>query len=306
MIRSLDSTRDVPAVAALLTAESTAPVTAEGLLSEIRRFPQDGTQARLVAVDDGGRPVGYASLLRTPWDARPSVSVLVDRAHRGRGIGSALFAALQCGETPVACEVSDQDPVALRFAQRRGFQIDRQRYTSAIDPTTFDETPFRGVIESVKAGGLRFFSFAEERSGEHERKLYELYALTAPDIPGNDSPGMEPFEEFRRSLFEHPLARLDCIIVAAEGNRFAGVCTTTFEEGQRSMFTWYTAVAPAYRGRHIALALKLLAIRAVGRYGVTRLATSNDSQNAPMLAVNRRLGYIREPGVYALVRGGCQ
>jgi hypothetical protein len=35
---------------------------------------------------------------------------------------------------------------------------------------------------------------------------------------------------------------------------------------------------------------------------VQRLRTSNDSENAPMLAVNDRLGYSRLPGVYALVK----
>ena len=56
----------------------------------------------------------------------------------------------------------------------------------------------------------------------------------------------------------------------------------------------------AWRGRGIALALKLLAIRAARRYGARYLRTNNDSENAPMLAVNRKLGYQPAPGYYRM------
>jgi len=61
-------------------------------------------------------------------------------------------------------------------------------------------------------------------------------------------------------------------------------------------------VDPAWRGRGIALALKLLAIACARRYGVTYISTNNDSENAPMLAINRTLGYQPEPGYYRMLR----
>ena len=54
--------------------------------------------------------------------------------------------------------------------------------------------------------------------------------------------------------------------------------------------------------RKIALALKLLSIRAALRWGADYIRTNNDSQNAPMLAINRKLGYVPQPGGYRMVK----
>ncbi len=61
-----------------------------------------------------------------------------------------------------------------------------------------------------------------------------------------------------------------------------------------------TGVRREYRGRGIALALKLLAIRFARSVGAQEITTSNDSLNAPMLAVNRKLGYQPQNGQYKL------
>ncbi|HKV82923.1 MAG TPA: hypothetical protein VJN88_00100, partial [Ktedonobacterales bacterium] len=56
------------------------------------------------------------------------------------------------------------------------------------------------------------------------------------------------------------------------------------------------------RGRGIATALKVLAIRAARARDAAMIRTNNDSQNAPMLAINRALGYQPEPGYYRMLR----
>jgi hypothetical protein len=52
----------------------------------------------------------------------------------------------------------------------------------------------------------------------------------------------------------------------------------------------------------LAQALKSLSIRFAKEFGADYIITHNDSQNAPMLAVNRKLGYQPLPGVYRLVK----
>lgn len=66
------------------------------------------------------------------------------------------------------------------------------------------------------------------------------------------------------------------------------------------MSHWGASIDRAYRGRHIAFALKLFVIRAARRYDAEYLSTFNDSENAPMLAINRKLGYQPQPGMYDL------
>ena len=52
-----------------------------------------------------------------------------------------------------------------------------------------------------------------------------------------------------------------------------------------------TGTLRAYRGRGLARLAKLAGIRWCAENGVHTLLTANDSQNAPMLAINERLGY---------------
>jgi hypothetical protein len=48
----------------------------------------------------------------------------------------------------------------------------------------------------------------------------------------------------------------------------------------------------------VAQALKLHAIRCARRYGAVYIRPHNDSENAPILAINRKLGYQPQPGLY--------
>jgi hypothetical protein len=69
---------------------------------------------------------------------------------------------------------------------------------------------------------------------------------------------------------------------------------------ENSMVNMITGVDRTYRGRKIAKALKLLTIRYAKAYGATAIRTNNDSENGTMLAINRKLGYRPQPGLYKL------
>ena len=53
----------------------------------------------------------------------------------------------------------------------------------------------------------------------------------------------------------------------------------------------FTATLPQFRGRGLALAAKIAAMRWAAANGITRVSTVNDDTNVPMLAINARLGY---------------
>ena len=60
-------------------------------------------------------------------------------------------------------------------------------------------------------------------------------------------------------------------------------------------YTNFTGVARAERGKGVALAMKLRALRALKERGITRFGTTNDEQNAAMRGINRKLGYVPDP-----------
>jgi GNAT superfamily N-acetyltransferase len=214
---------------------------------------------------------------------------------------TALACAGDDGATLVTSEVREGDAPSSRFAETRGFQIDRHLFESQLDLQAFDEALFAGVVEKVEATGIRFFSLASVDTPEMRRALYEVNRATALDIPGYAGDFLT-FEEFEQMVFASSWYVPQGQILAAEGERIAGLAAVGRYPGSEVMFNNMTGVLPEYRGRKIALALKLLAIRVARQEGARYLRTSNDSKNVPMLAINRKLGYQPEAGVYRLIR----
>ena len=64
----------------------------------------------------------------------------------------------------------------------------------------------------------------------------------------------------------------------------------------------YLCVDPAFRGRGIALAMKERLHRAAHRLGATHVLTGNEEANAPVRALNARLGYRRLYGEVRIQR----
>ena len=306
-VRPLDLGRDLPRLAELLTMDSPELVTVEQVQELFRQESPERVSRRTVAVDGDGRVVGSGFAVRDPWD-KPGdfwVRAIVDPAMQNRGVGSQLYDdvtrfARERGATRLFSQVRDNAPGALRFAERRGFAIDHHIFESTLDLATFDEAPFAGALAAAEAAGFRFFSLADlEPSEEAQRRLYELNRATAADVPGTEEE-FAPFEQFRKFVFEASWYRADGQIVAAHGDTWVGLAAVGIFPHNSSAYNMHSGVLREYRGRGLAHALKLLSIRCARRHGAAYIRTNNDSQNAPMLAINRKFGYRPEPGFYRL------
>lgn len=308
-LRPIDPAVDLPRLAELTNTVSLEPVKVRDLLEEIEKAPAEETRRLMAAVDEDGRIAGFSDAVREPW-MKPGefyLSIVVDPGARRGGIGTVLYDDAhrflqEQGATRLRTRVRDDMPESRRFAERRGFVIDRHVYASTLDLTTFDERPFAGRVERAEAQGIRFLTLADAgNTVEAQRKLYELNRRTGRDIPGSDGT-FPPFEDFRRFVFEARWFRADGQILAADGDRWVGLAAVGYTEETRMAYNAFTGVDREYRGQGLALALKLLAIRRAREFGATSMRTGNDSQNAPILAINRNLGYRPEPGRYRMVR----
>jgi len=302
-------TTDAPGLAHLLSLTTTEPVTVEQVHK--RWQPAEG-QARFtnVALNDEGQIVGLADVGREAWlkPGRVRLTLVVAPEWRHQGIGSRMFAegirfAQAQGASRVESDVRENAAEALGFAQRRGYRVDRHSFESTLDLASFDERPFASTLERARAAGLRFFSLADLApvTEQLERRLYELNRVTGLDNPGNNG-FFSPYEEFRTFVFEASWFRPDGQILAADGEQWVGLAAVAFYPEANYAYNAFTGVERAYRGRGLACALKLLAIRWAQQVGARTMRTNNDSRNAPMLAINRKLGYRPEPGMIYLVR----
>jgi GNAT superfamily N-acetyltransferase len=90
--------------------------------------------------------------------------------------------------------------------------------------------------------------------------------------------------------------------VALDGERYIGLTQFWRGEATDDLFTGLTAVRREYRRRGVALALKVHALRFARELGAPLIYTDNDSRNAPMIALNDALGFVRQPAYLSLVK----
>jgi GNAT superfamily N-acetyltransferase len=203
------------------------------------------------------------------------------------------------GGSRMQSETRDDDHVSLEFAKRRGFEIERHTFESCLDLATFDEAPFAAELDSMRHAGIKVASLTEVGNTlENRRRLWEVNYKTALDTPG--SQGWMSFEEFDQRICGATWFQPAGQLVAIDGDRFIGLCAVRLPSDGNEAYNLMTGVLREYRGRGIAIALKLHGIRYAREHGAERISTHNDSKNAPMLAINRRLGYIARPGKYIL------
>ena len=309
IIRLAEPATDFVQLAALLNKVWREPVTAELLHSWESRPIEGQIRRRMVGVAEDGHIIAYSLVLHEPSAAAGDffLTAIVDPAQRRQGVGQqmydeALAFALEQGATLLRGEVNEGDEPGMAFARKHGFAIDKHIYSSVIDLHTFDDSHFAGLIEHITATGIRFFSLADvNNEARWQRQLYEVNVQAALDDPA--STGTFPdYEEFRQRIFESEWFWPPGQFLAADGDKGVGLAAVRYYSHTNSMYNLITGVLPAYRGRKIAQALKLLTIRLGMAQGADYIRTINDSQNEPMLAVNRKLGYQPRPGEYRLLK----
>lgn len=305
-IRAADPDQDYEQVAALIQTFERQTVTADTIREWDKRAGEANLRRRMVGVDAAGNVVGYGSVVHDTWMSPEKflVWVIADPALRSQGIGTALYEeayafVMENKAGWLGAEVLDNDPIGLGFAERRGFKQERHIFESTLDLHSFEPDHFTAETERATAQGIRIFSLAE--AGNTEAALYKLWQVnhaTALDDPGSGG-SFPDFEEFKK-IITGAWFRPDGQILAADGDTYVGLSAVGYFKDDNSAYQMMTGVMASYRGKGIAQALKVRAIQTAMGWGADYIRTNNDSQNAPMLAINRKLGYVPQPGIYRL------
>lgn len=244
--------------------------------------------------------------MRSP-DGSWHLSLRVAPPWRRRGIANALLDPLEAhgranGAQRLVVAVRGTDPDGARFAEHHGYRAFHERIDGYIDVPSFDASRFEDPDATVGRIGLRLATYADvvdEHAGDLEafqRAMFANLWAMARDIP-SATPMPEtppPFEMVRRMLFEGPGIDPATSILALRGNDVVGVTITTLKE-TGTAYTNLTGVLRSERGKGVALALKLRALRELKQRGVKLFGTTNDEKNAAMRSVNAKLGYVPDP-----------
>ena len=284
-IRDLDPERDAEGVVAVMReAWPTVVTSPEAWRHRVETIPERARHRAWVAEEDGAIVgSGYAGRNFFTQDSNSGFcGVAVLERRRRRGIGAALARlVLEHGERIGAHDLSAQfveNEAGVAFAHAYGFHEARAEAESILDPRTVTERPPPLDLRRV--------------ADVDPRLVYDVDIGATRDMPSLEPIDDIPYDEWVGHVLEHPIFTSEGSFVAMVDNVAAAVSLLVVDRETGRAANMFTGTLAAYRGRGLGLAVKLASIEWAARNGVTQMVTTNDETNAPMLAINRRLGYI--------------
>lgn len=281
------------------------PWTVEHLEQEDSQLEED-VRIRFWVAEHEGVVVGLLAVYRFIGSYHPAkwtVDIVVDEAHRGQGIGARLWDEaerfLASREViSVATQVQEVCEDALCFAAKRGFLEEKRDFESRL---ALQEVPDELLVTKLDSGA-RVATFTSEDSPELRREMHLLFEEVRKDVPRSAPPTPMSYEQFVSFFIDHPEAFLEVTTLAFVEKRLVGFSTAFRSPDEGIIHQGLTAVDRAYRGRGLAQGLKVLTIREARQMGFKEIWTDNDSRNAPMLAINEKLGFVRHQAVISLIK----
>jgi GNAT superfamily N-acetyltransferase len=238
-------------------------------------------QERTFVAETRGVVVGFVQAWLDWWTPMPGACVAIVRVaeqQRGVGIGSELWHAARrhllavggglCGAYFEWTEDGE------RWARRRGFTPARYETLLAVDPRTV-----RGV---AAVDGFRAVPLGEVAPED-------VHAVEEAAGEPSSVPLSHRYDEWLESVWKN--ADLDAGTAVLAGDRVVAISFLRLDSATRRGANGLTAVLPEHRGRGLAALAKTRSLRYAAEHAIVEVVASNDDANAPMLAVNRRLGY---------------
>lgn len=305
-----DQTDHFAAIAELLTAEETEPSSASTLAEWYNQQLQDGIRFAII-VSPEGMLLGFNGIFcaNLNLDRYFGIYLIVKPGFRKLGLGSLLYDHLlvqadELGARSLRARVRDTSAESIRFATRRGFIEKKHSIEMMFDLNSWDDCRYAAILQALQVQGFHFTNMAElGDTPTNRRKLFTLNNSAAATDPGSDGiPPWSSFEEFNRDVCSSSWYRPDGQIVAIDSatGDWAAMSAITVFEGADHAYNLFTGTNVRYRGRKLAQAVKALALRKARTFGVNKVRTSHNSENAAMIAIDTRLGYVRTPGTLVM------
>jgi GNAT superfamily N-acetyltransferase len=299
---------DWDAVASLINQYQTDGITADILRQRNSHWNDRDPRLRLVVEDGAGNLIAYCRSLRRESDPAELFrsSIFVEKQATGKGIGRKLLQVVSSfakdnGGIALLASVEESCDRGMRFAELAGFQRVQRLFESKLDLTKLDTEIYSAARQRLVDEGITFTTLQQlGDTTENWRNLYELDRETDRDAPGAENWSVGTFEEYYQDLSEDHGFTPECAQLALLNDRLIGVNVVTASTTPGEWHTDYTGVRRELRGKGIALALKVLGAQYAKNNGARILVTNNEERNAPMLAVNKKLGFVEQPGFFVM------
>ena len=264
---------------------------------------------RLIAEVDG-QPVGvgvYSQSVDAYHPQRFSFEVMVDPDHQSKSVGRALMDALNDAIQPfepikIRAGTRADWARAIGFLESAGFTEEYRAWESRLEPASFDPAPYAQLEEGLKADGIELLNLAElERIDlDWKRNIFDLDTDVCRDMPSTEAFTVQSFERFETVILGNPDLWPEAFLVAVKRHpdgriEYLGESTLWRKPGDPKAHNGATGTRREWRGKKIALALKVKNLTLARENGVQEIRTWNDTINRPMLSINEKLGFLKMP-----------
>lgn len=280
---------DAEALAALLRELLPCLVsTPEGVHAQVTAAPP-GQRYRALLAEEDGRIVGCARIGAFPDTADRGLTfanVNVRPDARRRGVGSALLAAAESYLAGIGGRTvyvwAEDEPWSHAFAARHGYRRGRSsrflRLDLAVEPPA----------APPPAPGVRLLPASHW--ADDPRPLYEADVESFQDEPSDVVTDHLGYDDWLAATWNRPDFDPE-LSVAAEADGQVATFVIAHTDRRERYFSAGSGTRRAFRGSGLAKAAKARSLHLARAAGYREAFTGNDDGNAPMLAINRWLGY---------------
>jgi GNAT superfamily N-acetyltransferase len=239
-----------------------------------------------------------AHLQWTQLSVRPGMR---QRGHAKQLLARACSLAEVAGRTMLGADAYDSVPAGDAFALTVGASVGMREQINVVKTAAVD----RAMLETwrqdgpVRADGYEVLQWVDGYPPEHDAQIARLFVGADEDMPFEDAafdPGAETAETVRTRLerTKGTITRVTSVARHIESGDIVGFSELLVRKSDRdTLFTSLTAVDRDHRGHALGKWLKADAIlRGMERWPeATFIQTENAHSNAPMLGINRAIGF---------------
>jgi len=284
------------------------PITETGSREDYEKH-QERILCLKIAASEQGEVRGFNWVTRNKMDDhRANCYIVVSLNHRHQGIGSRLYqqvedVSLASAIHELRASFPDTLPESRAFAENRGFTLISHSIGMQLELEKLDLQPFLELATDLERQGYEFTSMQALGNTEaDQRKLYLLNDVTSSQTMGTEGEhSWSSFENFQQSVchsdWYNPAGQM--VVIEKSTGKWVAMSAITRFEGQEEAYNLFTGVDEAFRGRRLAQAVKAKALLfARDVLGVKMVRTNHNSLNEPMIAIDRKFGYVQSPGYY--------
>jgi mycothiol synthase len=264
---------------------------------------------RFLCEDSSGNAVGTARFWQSAERYHPQkfyldIQVLPERQGHGvgRGLLEHVLGQLEALNAITARAWTRADwERSLGFLKNAGFNEEYRSWESRLDVQAFDARPYLQLEQELKREGIELMSYAElNKMPDLANELYRLDLDVSRDMPDPETFTEQSFERFDRRTLQNPSLIPEAFLLAVkpEGTgklEFLAESALWGKSEDANVYNGSTGTRREWRGKKIALALKVKNILWAKAQGIKEIKTFNDDVNRPMLSINEKLGFVKQP-----------